>query len=318
MTVLVLSEDLDPTVDRVVDQLNGRGVAVLRCDTSWFPYRLAADAELVDNRWVGYLHTPDRSVALQDLRSIWYRRPTAFTFSAQLSEAERRHSAYEAKFGLGGVLWSLPVLWVNHPARQADLYKPTQLAVAAGRCGLAVPDTLVTNRPERARQFADAHQGGIVVKPLGFSSITEAGQRRAVFTHLLTDQDLADLSGVAHTMHLFQAFVNKDYEARLTVVGRQMLAAAIHAASTAARIDFRADYSCLRFEVVDVPEAVAAGVTAFLDHFQLAFGVFDFAVDAEAWWLLECNGGGQYGFVEQATGLPISAAVADLLAKGHM
>jgi hypothetical protein len=33
---------------------------------------------------------------------------------------------------------------------------------------------------------------------------------------------------------------------------------------------------------------------------------------------LECNSAGQYGFVEAATGLPITSAIAELLASGLM
>lgn len=38
---------------------------------------------------------------------------------------------------------------------------------------------------------------------------------------------------------------------------------------------------------------------------------------AGTWWFLEVNSAGQYGFVEDATGLPITCAVADLLEKGQ-
>ena len=317
MTVLVLSEDRDPTTDAVVDALNRRGVSLLRCDLGWFPKRLTLDAELRGEGWSGTLRTEHREVPLLGLRSVWYRSPTAFAFPDELSAAERLHAAYEAKFGLGGVLWSLPLLWVNHPARQADLYKPAQLAVAAS-CGLAVPETLVTNRPEAVRRFAARVAGPIVVKPMGFASINEEGTRKPIYTHVLATEELADLRGVEVTAHLLQRFVaDKAYEVRLTVVGPHLFAAAIHAASDAARIDFRADYDALTVRIVDTPPPVAAAVRAFMAHFGLVYGAFDFAVDAAGtWWTLECNPGGQYGFIEDATGLPITAALADLLEKG--
>lgn len=317
MTVLVLSEDRDPTTDAVVDELNRRGVPLLRCDLGWFPQRLALDAELDDAGWSGTLRTPHREVTLSGLGSVWYRSPTAFAFPDELSAAERLHAAYEAKFGVGGVLWSLPLLWVNHPARQADLYKPTQLAVARS-CGLAVPETLVTNRPEAVRRFAASVDGPIVIKPMGFASINEEGTRKPIYTHVLSADELADLRGVDVTAHLFQRFIaDKACEVRLTVVGHRLFAAAIHAASDAARVDFRADYDALTYRIIDTPPAVAAGVRAFMDHFGLVYGAFDFAVDAaETWWTLECNPSGQYGFIEDPTGLPITSALADLLEKG--
>ena len=52
-------------------------------------------------------------------------------FPPGLSGPELRHTRMEAKIGVGGCLWSLPdLLWANHPARQADMHKPAQLAAA--------------------------------------------------------------------------------------------------------------------------------------------------------------------------------------------
>lgn len=317
MTVLVLAEERDPTADAVVDALNQRDTPVFRCDTAWFPTALSLDAELTEAGWTGTLHGEYREVKLSGLRSIWYRSPTAFAFPAGMTGPERRHAALEAKLGLGGVLWSLPVLWVNHPARAADAYKPTQLHVAR-QFGLSVPRTLITNRVEAVLRFAAANEGQVVVKPLGAASIVEVGGRRPLYTRTLNADELADLRGVEATAHLFQQRIDKAYEVRLIVVGDLMLSAAIHAGSEAARADFRADYRSLTYDIVDVPPHVAAGVRAFVRHFGLVFGAFDFAVDeAGAWWMFECNPGGQWAWIEDATGLPITEALVDLLEKGQ-
>jgi len=211
------------------------------------------------------------------------------------------------------------VLWVNHPSREADAaYKPVQLATAA-RCHLTVPPTLITNRPDAVRRFAAAQNGHVVVKPLAYSSVFEDGSAKALYTHALTGDELADLAGVEATAHLFQrAISDKAFEARVTVVGRRVFAAAIHTDSDAGRADWRSDYGSLHLSVVAVPAQVVAGVLAFMDALGLNFGAFDFAIDTEGtWWFFECNSAGQFGFVENATGLPITAAVADLLQKGQ-
>jgi ATP-grasp ribosomal peptide maturase len=318
-TVLVLSEELDPTVDAVVDELNRRGVDVLRCDTAWFPTRMSLDAQLTEDLWNGWLTTEHRRVALRDLWSAWYRRPTAFEFPEQLSGPERRHVMWEAKLGFGGVLANLPLLWVSHPSAEADCaYKPGQLVTAA-RCGLAVPPTLITNRADAVALFARAHRGQLVVKPLAYSSVFEENVNKALFTHQLTAAELGDLAGVDATAHLFQhAISEKAFEARLTVVGRSVFAAAIHTDSAAGRADWRSDYASLRLSVVEPPDAVTKGVLTFMDEFGLNFGAFDFAVDNidGTWWFFECNSSGQFRFVEEATGLPITSALADLLEKG--
>ncbi len=62
-------------------------------------------------------------------------------------------------------------------------------------------------------------------------------------------------------------------------------------------------------------QQVPTAVGRFLQRFGLPLAAFDFAVDNDGnWWSLEANPGGQYGWIEQHTGLPISEAIAGLLA----
>lgn len=62
------------------------------------------------------------------------------------------------------------------------------------------------------------------------------------------------------------------------------------------------------------PAAVAHGVRQLMCSLELAFGALDFEVDdAGSWWFYEINPNGQWLWIEQQTGLPISAALAELL-----
>jgi hypothetical protein len=65
-----------------------------------------------------------------------------------------------------------------------------------------------------------------------------------------------------------------------------------------------------------VPHRIARAVHDYLAFTGLAYAAFDFAEDAEGiWWFLECNQGGQFGFVELETGQPIADEVAVWLAQ---
>lgn len=220
----------------------------------------------------------------------------------------------EAKLGLGGVLASLPVRWVNHPNRSADAsYKPVQLAVAA-RCGLDAPETLITNRADSVRRFAGG--GATVAKALGAPAIVEGGGRKTTFTHRLDPAELTDLRGVEHTAHQFQRWVPKAFDARVIAVGDRVFAAAIHAGNDAAYVDWRNDYTALRYEPIEPPAHVAAGSVAYCREFGLSYGAFDFVIRPDGVWVfLECNPGGQYGWIEDAIDVPITETIADLLSE---
>lgn len=313
MTVLILAGERDPTADRMVRELARRGAAVLRCDTAWFPDSVDLDARFRDGCWEGRLRVRDRVVDLAALRAVWYRSPGAFAFPAGLSATERHWATTEARLGLGGVLSALPLTWVNHPAHQADATKPLQLAVAT-RCGLTVADTLITNTPAAVQEFAAERE--TVAKALGAPSIVEAAGRMTAFTHRLDAADLADLRGVEITLHQFQHWVPKAYEARVIVAGERVFTAGIHAGTPETHLDWRTSYGDLAYSRPALPDHVAAGLRHYCVAFGLAYTAFDFVITPDGEWVfLEGNAGGQFGWIEDAIGAPITAALADLLTQ---
>lgn len=316
MTVLILGRDLDSSADRLVEALGERRVPVFRTDLAAFPQSLTLDARLGPDGWDGVLATPHREVRFGEVRSVWYRHPSHFELPEGMSGPERRHATAEARVGLGGVLSSLDVLWVNYPARESDALKPRQLHVAR-RCGLAVPDSQVTNKPDGVRDFARDVDGALACKTLAAALLVESSRLQTAYTRRIEPAELDDLAGVDTTLHFFQRFLPKAFEARVTVVGDRVFGAAIHAGSDAARVDWRSDYESLDYAVIAPPEPVTTGILRFLKAFGLSFGAFDFAVTPDGEWImLECNPFGAYGWLEESLNLPITSALADLLARG--
>lgn len=311
-TVLIVTQPFDVTADYVVAELHERGVPVFRCNPGEFPRNLTLAAHL-DEGWTGSLHLPNREVPLSDVGCAWYRRPTAFEFGEELNAEERRWSSAEARLGLGGVLAALPK-WLNHPCDIARAeYKPLQLQTARS-VGLTVPDTLITNDAEQARRFAKDH-GEVVYKPLSAVGVSEEDLYRLVYANRITADDITDT--VSATAHLFQASVDKAYEVRLTVVDNDLFAIRIDADSHAAAIDWRTDYDNLRYSVTDVPGGVRHRVLGLLEVLMLRFAALDLIVTPQGDWVfLEANPNGQWAWLQDATGLPIAAAIADALTKG--
>ncbi|MGH3973241.1 MAG: ATP-grasp ribosomal peptide maturase [Pseudonocardiaceae bacterium] len=312
--ILVLTSCNDRTADRVVAELGRRGEAVDRFDVADFPCRVTINAELHGRfGWRGWVKTEDGQVPLDQVKSIYYRRPTSFIFPDDVVGSDLAFAAAEARRGFGGLLFSLPARWVNHPASVADAeFKPAQLHVAVS-CGLTTPRTLLTSDPNQARIFCEAVEQGIVYKPLSAANIVTDDEVQLVFTSKVFATDFDDID-LSLTMNLLQEWVPKRYDARVTVIGQRLFGVAIRAASPDAYVDWRADYASLRYEPIDVPVCVSNGISSYMNRFDLLYGAFDFAVTDDHWYFLECNANGQFGWLEAETGLPITAAIADLLA----
>lgn len=313
--ILVLAEQGDWPTDRVVRILTDRGAEVFRMDTCEFPIDATLDAWIsAGHGWIGSLSTAHRDLDLARVEACYYRTPTAFRFPPGMTEPERRFAAAQARSGLGGVLSALSCRWVSHPANMSRAeYKPVQLA-AARRAGLRIPATLITNRAGAVREWAAGIDGPIVAKPIASPVFIEGDELKTVYTRRLEPADLDDLTGIDTTAHMLQAWVPKQHEVRLTVVGDRLLAAEIHADSPQAHVDWRTDYRSLRYKITEVPPDVASGVRVLMRALGLAFAAIDLVVDDEdRYWLLEVNPCGQWDWIQHATGLPIAEAIADEL-----
>lgn len=177
-----------------------------------------------------------------------------------------------------------------------------------------MPRTLITNDPAQARAFIDTLPGKTAAyKALGAGGPTTYGGAPYA---LWTSQIRADQidGSVALTAHLFQQWIPKAYEVRLTAVADRMFAAEIHAGSAAARVDFRTDYDSLTYKPCTVPEPIADGMRGLLDAFGLHYAACDFLVNQDdgRWYLVDVNPNGQFGFVPELR-TPIARALADLL-----
>ncbi|WP_073952871.1 ATP-grasp ribosomal peptide maturase [Streptomyces kebangsaanensis] len=307
--VLVVTNLDDPTTDLVVNELHGRGVPVVRFDSGDFPATLSFAATITPDGLEGTLSTPTRTADLSRVRSLYYRRPSCFTFP-HLDEQTARFAVTQARYGLGGVVASLPgCLYVNHPHRIGDAeFKPSGLT-AAVQAGFRVPRTLVTSDPSTARTFIKRH-GPVIYKPLSTPLYLIDGVSCTAQVNEVTAGEIDD--AVAGTAHLFQARVDKIADVRVTVMADRVFCVRIDSDL----LDWRTDYSKLTYTVVEPPPGVTEALHAYLSRFGLVFGAFDFAVDREGrWWFLECNSSGQWAWLEPETGLPMTAAMADLLER---
>ncbi|PJN34222.1 hypothetical protein CG717_06880 [Streptomyces sp. CB02613] len=310
--VLIATEADDLTADMVISELNRRNVPVARFNPADIGAALTVSARFGSDPApvTARLRTPSRTVELAEVRSVYWRRPVWPAFD-HLNPDDARFAAAQTRYGLGGTLYALDgPLWVNHPLRNAAAdYKPAQLAVAQ-RLGLAVPPTLVTNDPDEARSFVGDHEQ-VVFKTLRWTPYRRGGVPVTGWADLVMATEIDER--VAVVPHLFQAVVDKVADLRVLVVGRVVFAVRIESGM----LDWRKDYSALSYRVVNLPARMENALLAYLDHFGLASGSFDFAVDeAGGLWWLELNPNGQWGWLEESTGLAMSAAFAELLTQG--
>jgi hypothetical protein len=318
-TVLLLTQDFDPTVDPVVKSLKTKGADVVRVDVSYFPQKLTltcSDFEGERRRF----HYRDREVDLDRLSGVWYRRPTAFEFDPEMGEAEQQFARKEAIQGVGGVLRSTDCLWINRPDLDAVAeLKPYHMKLAK-QMGMRVPRTLMTNDPQEVKQLIEKSDRPIVYKALTGGVIQYPGAfPNSLLTTVVGDEILEHLDRVRHTVCTFQEYIDKAYEVRLTVIGNTFFPVAIRSQEVeTTSVDWRGATDMPYGDYHPLPDEIIERVQLLMSELGLVYGAIDFIVTPDGEYVfLEVNPNGQFMWMYHDLGIPFPDHVADLLMSGQ-
>ncbi|SMF02761.1 glutathione synthase/RimK-type ligase-like ATP-grasp enzyme [Cellulosimicrobium cellulans J34] len=306
------ADDLHTT--EVVRHLDALGASHVLLDTGHAPRSVALTSTQDAGGWhADWVDTSPDGVAAVDatsLRAVWWRRPQPFAVHDDVrSPQDRGFAVGEIAAAVAG-LWScLPATWVNDPDRdEAGSRKMWQLQVAA-RLGLRVPRTCMTNDPARAREFLHREPGRVIFKPFGGTPATWRETRP------VREADLDLLESVRYAPVIFQEAVAGS-DVRVTIVGTQVFAAELRTEESGYAYDFRVDTHHCPTAAHDLPAPVSAGLLRLMEVLGLWYGAVDLRRTPEGdYAFLEINPAGQWLFVEYATGQPIAAALAALLAR---
>ena len=251
-----------------------------------------------------------------DCRSVWYRRAIP-PHIPDLSNGLLRFARQEFSEAFKGFLLTLrDAHWVSDPSAIRDAsYKPLQLFLASRRFGLAIPPTLITSDPTRAREFVRRFKKeGCVAKCLGRNVIEYEDRMTSLFTTLVDESSIGELDSVALAPCIFQPFIRKCFEVRATVIGNKIYAVQMDTGNMpAAALDWRhVDYRDIRHTQIDLPSSVGEACLGICSYFGLRFAAFDFLISEDGiWYFLEINPNGQWLWIEDMTGLPLAYALAN-------
>jgi hypothetical protein len=260
----------------------------------------------------------DSGRVARDVRVIWWRKPLRLAASTDLADPEaRRYSESEGLSLLRSVGGLFPeARWVNDPGLMASSARRLDQIAVAQSVGLPIPETLVTNDWRRLAAFVDG-VGRVIVKPLDFDSYELEGERLGCFAREITRQEVDRLSqSVAYAPVLAQRRIEKCVELRVTIIGDLVFACAIDGSSHSGAVDDwrRVAPTKLRHRIVGLNPATEHSLRQMMARFGLRYGAFDLIQEPDGTdYFLELNPNGQYLWIEQMTGAPLSQAVASLI-----
>lgn len=311
--IFLATNKRDITTDFVVLELQRRNIPFFRLNSEDM-----GDAEVIfrpGDHCGWHLRFAGRECGLSNVQAAYYRRPGPPQASSIVAgDAARAYCAEEWSAVLRSLWNALEDRWLNSPfaiLRAED--KPRQLSLAKS-LGFNVPETLITNDFTQAERFTAA--GGVIGKPLRHALIERDEIGEVLFSSRFDPLGAEDRDSVSMAPIILQREVKKRCDVRVTVVGAKVFAAAIHSQDhEETEVDWRkGSRPDLRHEALDLPRELKELCIQLTRQLDLSFGAIDLILDEDgAFWFLEINPNGQWAWIERRTGLPIAAALVDLL-----
>jgi glutathione synthase/RimK-type ligase-like ATP-grasp enzyme len=309
MTVLIVSSLADAHAQAVMTALAARGRAVELLDLADFPESLSLTMTFArgDRRFT-LKRTDGKTLDLSVIRAVWWRRPQPFGFPADMTDPTARHFAQsESTTAFQGLYQSLDARWINDPSRDiVASHKPYQLTLAQ-EIGFEIPTTLITNDPEAARAFWREHPGEVIHKQ--FIALPQSWRE----TRRLREEDEAQANAIVYAPVLFQRNVPAIADLRVIAIGAHIFAAAADVRGGEYPQDVRMNVN-VHYASHDLPDDILDKIRTLMRRLGLTYGALDFRLTPEGHYVfLEINPVGQFLYIENDTGQPIAAALAETL-----
>lgn len=316
--ILILSDAFDVHADYVISKISALHIPF---------YRLNLDVNSLKKTYVSYendiwlIDNGENKVTSNLITGVWCRR----AFVEQTLEEQQDNSVdfkiwknewNQTLLGLYNSLKCVP--WLN-PLRKAykGENKYYQMEVAK-EVGFDFPKTLVSNDKEKIKSFVQGNNRTLF--KLMSQEMYDIGNNdfRGLYTNIIGIQDLENFNTEEENPIVFQEYIEKQYEVRYTVVGKKHYVCRIESqASEKAKEDWR------RYDIIhtphysmEPPEEIREKVDSMMNILGLEFGALDFIVTPDNKWVfLEINCMGQWLWIEQLTGLQISASIVEWIKR---
>jgi glutathione synthase/RimK-type ligase-like ATP-grasp enzyme len=315
--LLIVAKSNDPHVDAVGALLIDKGLPYKRINLEEYLKTFQIDLDLGPSGSEAELVQTNEHFPFHEISSVWFRPPLRPFINQSITQPGVAVFIRDETQAFLAGLWRLLAdrFWVSpaHAVTNANnkIYQLQQ----ASAIGLAIPKTLITTNPARALAFYEECNRRMITKVLHRNIVDHGQSVSVVWTNEVTEEHVKLFGSISCSPTLFQEYVPKRYELRITVVGQQVFACAIHSqAASRTEVDWRRYDVDIPYEAIELPTYIEDQCRRLVAELGLQFGAIDMILRPDGSYVfLEINPTGAWLWIQQKTGLRINEAIVDLL-----
>ncbi len=295
--ILVITSSVDETVSYIISRYSNI-VDFFRVNVDDFgKYSFRID----NNGWS--ISNGCSIIDSRDVHSIYYRKPMLPNLSSYDSQY---HLMIQRDIisVINGIVDAFSRKVLTKPSILRKTENKVYQLIYAGKNGWDIPLSYIGNNNGDCSKYGEEKS---IIKPLTTGKTYGRNGWELYQTNLFRGID----EDISLTPIYLQNYIVKQFEVRLTIVGRQAYPVRI---DTQNPVDWRVDYHNHRYTLITCPKDVLMRCYQMMDDFSLVFGAFDFIITPEGQWIfLEVNPNGQWLWLEQNLGLDISKRIVEYL-----
>lgn len=251
------------------------------------------------------------------ITSVWWRQKPPFIvpnesvseyYDSIFSNQEWNHVHKYLEYKLSGIFS------INDPITTLPVHNKLYQLEIANSLGFKTPRTIFTNNPNKVIDFIEEVEPCKTI----FKTLTAYMNPTGNLTYTtVVDKSMVKAKNDSITIApgIYQEYINKKFELRITIVGSDVFAVKILApVESSSVIDWRSSISKDIYEDYQLTEALQSQILELHLRFGLVYGAYDFIIDdQDNLVFLEVNPSGQWLWLERRLNHPISKKIAQIL-----
>ena len=169
-------------------------------------------------------------------------------------------------------------------------------------------------------EFYEGSKKDVIYKPLRKGRLIRDEKQSFIFTNIVKNGTPADFENVQYAPCLFQKYIHKKMELRVTVIGERVFTVSIDSQKVPGAIhDWRRAQDNLIYKIFKLPGELECKCKELVKKLGLEFGAIDLIVTPnDEFVFVEINPNGQWAWIQQLIpDIPMRETLADLLIEGR-
>lgn len=321
--LLIVTNKTDLASDYLILRLEEFNVPFHRLNTEDYLHKYEINLGLSNNginSSINYYN--GKIIRISDINGVYFRQPIIPELNSRVAEKDFNFAQRET-LELLRSLWRLidENLWLNHPKNLLLANNKVDQLQKAVEIGFKIPETCISTDKNVIEKFYNYYNGGIIIKAIKHGFYKGKNKVQIVPTQKVKVKLIENIQEYAKIPAIFQERIEKLYDIRVTVIGQDVYATAIHSQDHEdtktdwCAMDLRDDIDLIHTKY-DLPEKIKKFCLEITNKFNLNFSAIDLIYSKDKdYYFLEMNPNGQWGWIEDKVGFPIRDSIINYLMK---